>query len=133
MSRSPYFLYILLGWFYLVSKVALFLYDPHCIKALIYGIFATTLTTCTGYLALRERIVGVDGGTWSHLAAVLAPLAGVPLTVVIMVSELGIGEWPGSRVAIFVTWETLHLLQLLLAVVMYRDHKARRLPAGVQE
>lgn len=133
MSKSPYYLYILLGWFYLISKIALFIYNPNCVKALVFGVFATSLTTCTGLLALREHNKGIDGGTWGHLAAILAPLAGMPLTVFVMVSELGFEDWPGSRVAIFVTWEALHLLQLLLAVVMLRDHNPRRLPAGVEE
>ncbi len=133
MSTRPYYLYILLGWFYLISKIVLFIYNPNCVKALVFGVFATALTTSTGLLALRERNAGVDGGTWGHLAAVLAPLAGMPLTVFVMVKELGFGDWPGSRVAIFVTWQTLHLLQLLLAVAMYRGHNARRPPAGVLE
>ena len=121
MIEKKYVIYIILGLFYFASKLVYFILGLVCTKAIIYGIIASALTICFGFLAVKEyRGEGTDKPL-GHWAAVLIPLLIVPLTIIIMVNELGLGSWPLNRIIIFILWEGLAIAQFILAIIILKN------------
>lgn len=123
MSEKRYVLYIILGLFYFVSKLVYFILGLVCTKAIIYGIVASTLTTCFGFLAVKEYREERMNKALGHWAAVLTSLLLIPLTIIVMVNELGLEPWPLNRIIIFIIWEGLAIAQFLLTIIMFRNLK----------
>ena len=117
MENKIYLSYILLGLLYFISKVIFYICDFVYFRGVILGLIATVLTIFAGIFAFREY---KNTDKIAHGLAILFPLIIVPLTPVIMVSNLGSEIFQIEKLTILFIFELIAILQLVLAVLMFK-------------
>ena len=124
---KKYIFYILLGLLYSSSKLIFTVYGFLGLRALIYGIITSGLTTCVGILAFIEfrkkgKRINKPIGHW---LAVLLPLLIIPFTPLVMIYEKG-SLWIQEidRLIVFIIFEITAIAQFIIAINMYKFTKS---------
>jgi hypothetical protein len=115
---KKYALYILLGLLYPTVKVIWYINGLVYLRGVVYGLIAGVITISIGILALKEY-EGAEKSVWHWLAA-LAPSIIILLTPIIMIHHLGLKVFLTEKMAIFIVFYGIALVQFGLAVFMFR-------------
>ena len=117
-ERKVYLFYILIGLCYIISKAIWFPLGYICFGGLIHGFVATVLTVGIAILAFKEYEKATK--TVAHWLAALFPLLILPLTPIIMMHNLGEKIFVPNKIIIFLLWEALAFIQVILAISMFK-------------
>ncbi len=123
IENKIYFVYILLGLFYFISKVIFYIYDFVYFRGVILGLIATILTTCVGMFAFREYKEKTR--PTAHWLIILIPLIILPFTPLIMIHNLGQGIFQIEKIAILVIFECIAIAQVILGVLLLKNLKLK--------
>jgi positive regulator of sigma E activity len=122
-QEKIYFIYILFGLLYFVSKAIFYICGFVYFRGIILGLIAAALTICVGFFAFREYKKFAKLKT--HWLAVLMPLIIIPLTPIIMICNLGQEIFQIEKIAILIIFECLAIAQIILAVSMIKNLKSK--------
>ena len=120
-GNKIYFSYILLGLFYIVSKVVFYVFDFVYLTGVVLGLVATMLTILSGIAAFKEYDKKISK-LMAHWLTIIFPLVILIYTPLHMTLHLGIPvlRFPIEKLAIFLIFECLAVAQLILAAFMFK-------------
>lgn len=125
-THKMYFFYIILGSFYLLSKIIFFfISDVIGMRAIMHGTTAAVLTMLAGFTAMGA-LKKAKTSFWEHRLAVVFPLLIIVLTPLIMLAEQGLLWLEAERLPVLIIFEALAVAQLVLSVFMFKEFKARQ-------
>lgn len=120
-KNKIYFFYILLGSIYFIIKLPCYIAGFVCLRGLIYGLIATIFAVSIGILAVKEykaaKIIV------SHWGTVLVPLIILVFTHILLIKRLyeeGTEMFPTEKLVVFMIFEALAIVQIILAVSMFK-------------
>ena len=125
MENKIYFIYILLGLLYFISKVIFYICDFVYFRGVILGLIATVLTICAGMFAFRKYKEKTK--STAHWLVVLIPLIILPFTPLIMIYNLGQGMFQMEKIAILIIFEIVAIIQVILGILMLKNLKLRKI------
>ena len=120
-KNKIYFFYILLGSLYFLIKAPCYILEFVCLRGLIYGMIATVFAVSIGIFAHREYKEAKK--TIAHWVAVLVPLIILSFTHILLIKRLyeeGTDMFPFEKLVVFMIFEMLAILQIILAVSMFK-------------
>ena len=120
-KNKVHYSYIILGSLYFLIKLVCYIMEFVCLMGLVYGLIATIFAVSIGIFALVEyknakRII-------SHWGAVIIPLIILSYTHILLITELykqGTDMFPTEKLVIFMIFEALAVLQIILAASMFK-------------
>jgi protein-L-isoaspartate O-methyltransferase len=118
MNKKIYFYYILIAVLYPLVKWIYYINGLVYPRGVVYGLIAGVITISIGILALKEY-AGAEKSVWHWLAAT-APLIIILLTQIVMIHHLGLRVFLTEKMAIFMIFDGIALVQFGLAVLMFR-------------
>ena len=121
IEKRIYFIYILLGSLYFISKVIYYTYGFVCLRGVILGLVATVLTIWIGNGSFKEYRKA--NRPIVHWLAFIGPLFILLYSPLHMTIRLGIPvfQFPVEKFTILLIFECLAIAQLILSVLMYRE------------
>lgn len=120
-----YFAYILLGSFYLLTKIIFFfISDVIGMRAIMHGTTPAVLTMLAGFAAMNAVNKG-KRSSWEHWLAIVFPLLIIILTPLIMLAERGPLWLEAERLPVLIISEALAVAQLVLSICMFKELKAK--------
>ncbi len=127
IENKIYFSFILLGLFYLISKVIYYIFDFVCLSGVMLGIIATVLTICIGIASFKEYSKKASKPV-AHWLALIGPLFILIYSPLHMTIQLGIpvSQFPMEKFTILLIFECLAIAQIILAILMFRGLKIKR-------
>ena len=121
IKEKIYLTYILLGLWYFIFKVIWYICGFVYFRGVILGLIATVLTTLIGILSFRKHKEAVK--SIAHWLAVLIPLIIIFLTPILMIHNLGTKIFQIEKIAIFLIFEGLAIIQVILGIVIIKRKK----------
>ncbi|MEA3474860.1 MAG: hypothetical protein U9R23_00190 [Candidatus Cloacimonadota bacterium] len=121
IEKRVYFIYILLGSLYFISKVIYYICGWVCLRGLMLGLVATVLTILIGIGSFKEyRKMGKPVVHW---LAIIGPLLIVLYSPLHMTIRMGIPviQFPLEKFTILLIFECLAIAQLIIAILMYKE------------
>ena len=121
IEKRIYFIYILLGSLYFISKVIYYICGWVCLAGLILGLIAAVLTICIGIASFKEYRKA--GKSIVHWLAFIGPLLILLYSPLHMTIRMGIPviQFPVEKFTILLIFECLAIAQIVLAVLMHRE------------
>jgi len=121
IENRIYFIYILLGSLYFISKVIYYICDFVCLSGVMLGLIATVLTIWIGIASFKEYRKA--NRTIAHWLAFIGPLFIIIYSPPHMTIRLGIPvfQFPVEKFTILLIFECIALGQLILSVLMHRE------------
>ena len=121
IKKRIYFIYILLGSLYFISKVIYYSCGFVCLRGLMLGLIATVLTIWIGIASFKEYRKA--NRQIAHWLAFIGPLFIVLYSPLHMTIRLGIPafQFPVEKFTILLIFECLAVAQLILSVLMHRE------------
>ena len=121
IEKRIYFIYVLLGSLYFISKVIYFIFGWVCLAGLILGLIAAVLTIWIGIGSFKEY--RKTGKPVVHWLAFIVPLLILLYSPLHMTIRMGIPviQFPMEKFAILLIFECLAITQIVLAVLMHRE------------
>lgn len=121
-----YFTYVLLGFFYFISKVIYYILGFVCVAGLVLGLVATVLTIWIGIGSFKEYRKA--GKPMAHWWAVIGPLIIILYSPLHMTIRMGIPviRFPVEKFTILLIFEGLAVAQLILSVLMHKELMLKR-------
>ncbi len=121
IENKIYFIYILFGLLYFITKLIYYICGFVCLRGLILGLIATVLTICIGILAFREYKKRVK--TIAHWLSALFPLIILPTTPIYMICRLGTKAklFQIEKLSICMIFICLAFVQVILAILMFKN------------
>ena len=129
MENRIYFTYMVLGSFYLISKLIYYIFGWVCLHGLMLGLVASALTILIGIASFKEYKKA--GKPIAHWWAVIGPLIIILYSPLQMTMRLGIPvfQFSAEKLSILLIFEGLAIAQLILSILMYKEHsEVARLP-----
>ena len=124
-QQKMYFTYILLGSFYLLTKIIFFfISDVIGMRAIMHGTTPTVLTMLAGFGA-RNALNKGQRSSWEHWLTIVFPLLIIILTPLIMLAEKGPLWLEAERLPVLIIFEALAVAQLVLAIFMFKGFKSQ--------
>lgn len=122
-KEKIYFIYILLGLLYLISKVVFYIFEFVTPMAVILGLIATALTTSVGFISFKEY--KKKEKSIAHWLTMIFPMIILIYTPLHMTIRLGVPafQFPVEKLAIFLIFECLAIAQIILAIFTFRALK----------
>ncbi|MEA2092740.1 MAG: hypothetical protein U9P61_02105 [Patescibacteria group bacterium] len=119
-KEKIYLIYILLGSLYFISKVIFYACDFVYFQGVILGLTATVLTMWIGILSFKE--FKKEKKNISHYLLIIFPLIILIYTPLHMTVHLGvpISQFPLEKFSIFLIFECLAIIQVILAFLMFK-------------
>ena len=126
IENRIYFIYVLLGLFYFISKLIYYTFGWVCLGGLILGLVASVLTIWIGVVYFKEYEKA--GKPIAHWWAVIGPLIIIFYSPLHMTIRLGIpvSQFPMEKLTILLIFEGLAITQLVLSVLMYKEYRNAR-------
>ena len=120
-GNKIYFSYVLLGLFYIISKVVFYIFDFVCLTGVVLGLIAAVLTILGGIVAFKEYGKKTSKPL-AHWLTIVFPLSILIYTPLHMTLRLGIpvSQFPVEKFAIFLIFECLAVTQLILAAFIFK-------------
>lgn len=121
MENKIYFSYVLIGLFYIISKVVFYIFDFVYLTGVVLGLIATVLTIFGGIAAFKEYSKKTSKPL-AHWLAIIFPLIILIYTPLHMTIHLEVPvlQFPIEKFAIFLIFECLAIAQLILAAFMFK-------------
>ena len=121
IEKRIYFIYILLGSLYFISKVIYYTCGFVCLGGVMLGLVATVLTILIGNASFKEYRKA--NSPIVHWLAFIGPLFILLYSPLHMTIRLGIPvfQFPVEKFTILLIFECLAIAQLILSVLMYRE------------
>jgi len=131
IEKKIYFIYVLLGSLYFVSKLIYYIPGWVCLGGLILGLVAAGLTIWIGIGSFKEYRkaskprpleMGV-GKPIAHWCAVIGPLIIILYSPFHMTIRIGIPvfQFPMEKFTILLIFECLAIAQIILSVLMHKE------------
>ena len=120
IEKRIYFIYILLGSLYFISKVIYYICGWVCLAGLILGLVAAVLTILIGIGSFKEY--RKTGKPIVHWLAIIVPLLIFLYSPLHMTIRMGIPvfQFPLEKFTILLIFECLAIAQVILAILMVR-------------
>lgn len=123
-TNKTYSIYILLGSFYLLTKIVFFfISDVIGARAIMHGTTPAVLTMLAGFLAINALNKG-KRSYWEHWLLIALPLLIIALTPLIMLAERGPLWLEAERLPVLIIFEALAVAQLVLSLFMFKEFKS---------
>ncbi|MCK4528823.1 hypothetical protein KAW18_15755 [candidate division WOR-3 bacterium] len=121
IEKRIYYIYILLGSLYFISKLIYYIPGFVCLGGLILGLVAMVLTILIGIGSFREYRKA--GKPVAHWWAVICPLIIILYSPLHMTIRMGIPvfQFPVEKFTILLIFECLAIAQLILSVLMHKE------------
>ena len=121
IEKRIYFVYILLGSLYFISKVIYYICGIICLGGLMLGLVSAVATIWIGIGSFKEY--GSAGRPIAHWWAVIGPLIIILYSPLHMTIRMGIPvfQFPMGKFTILLIFEGLAIAQLILAVLMHKE------------
>lgn len=121
IEKKVYFIYVLLGSLYFISKLIYYACDFVCLSGLMLGLVSAVLTIWIGIGSFKEYRKA--GKSIAHWLAIVGPLFIILYSPLHMTIRIGIPvfQFPVKKFTILLIFECLAITQLILAVLMYKE------------
>ena len=129
-EEKTYFIYVVLGSFYFISKVIYYLCGFVCLTGVILGLVASVLTIWIGIASFKEYTKAVKSIV--HWLAFMGPLVILLYSPLHMTVRMGIPvfQFPLEKLTILLIFELLALVQLTLSILMHKKLTLKRSQNG---
>ncbi|MCK4255839.1 hypothetical protein KAX35_03040 [candidate division WOR-3 bacterium] len=126
IEKKAYFIYVLLGSLYFISKLIYYICGWVCLRGLILGLVSAVLTILIGIVSYKEYRKA--GKPVAHWWAVIGPLIILLYSPFHMTIRMGIPvfQFPIEKLTILLIFEGLAIAQLILSVLMHRELMLKR-------
>ena len=126
LEKRIYFIYVLLGSLYFISKLIYYIPGFVCLGGLILGLVAMVLTILIGIASFKEYKKA--GKSIVHWMAFIGPLFILLYSPLHMTIRMGISvfQFPVEKFTILLIFEGLAIAQLILSVLMHRELMLKR-------
>ncbi len=121
IEKKIYFIYVLLGFFYFISKLIYYIPGWVCLGGLILGFVAAGLTILIGIGSFKEYKKA--SRPIAHWWAVIGPLIIILYSPFHMTIRMGIPvfQFPMEKFTILLIFECLAIAQIILSVLMHKE------------
>ena len=124
-TNKMYFTYILLGSFYLLTKIIFFfISDVIGVRAIMHGTTPAVLTMLAGFAVMNALNKGKHSSR-EHWLAIVFPFLIIILTPLIMLAEKGPLWLEAERLPVLIIFETLAVAQFVLSIFMFKEFKVK--------
>ena len=121
IEKKIYFIYVLLGSLYFISKLIYYIYNFVCLSGLMLGLVSAVLTIWIGIGSFKEYKKA--GKSVAHWLAIVGPLFVILYSPFHMTVRIGIPvfQFPVEKFTILLIFECLAIAQLILAILMHKE------------
>jgi len=122
IKNKVYFIYILLGSLYFISKLIYYIFGWVCFAGLMLGLIASVLTILIGIASFKEYKKA--GKSIVHWLTTLGPLIIILYSPLHMTMRLDIPvfRFPAEKMSILLIFESLAIAQLILSILIHKEH-----------
>jgi len=126
MEKKIYFIYVLLGSLYFISKLIYYICNFVCLSGLMLGLVSAVLTIWIGISSFKEyRKTGKSIAHWLAIVGSLFIILYSPFHMTIRIG-IPVFQFPVEKFTILLIFECLAIAQLILAVLMYKELMLKR-------